>query len=496
MFKKINKYLVTLLITTLVLFSGCTNSEKSKSSKEPQNLKESQNLNESQDLKDEQHLKKSQEVFKTLQEGTDVENVMNIIKELTAEKYEGRLTCTKGNKLAGDYIASYFKKIGLEQMEGIEDYKDYYKQKTIVLFDKPLLQVKDKNNTIIKDFKFLEDFNYLPYPGTKINGEVISEFYYVESVDDFSANNNHMNNKILLIPQSLNIDSSSRQGIVNIMNTAINAKGVIFEIDIDSPEREIKHFTKSVYSPQNESYRNDGIVLLRCESEAFKELVNYSKKEVNNIYISADYAQKVDKVANIAGIIPGKDKELKDEYIVITAHFDHLGKNYNGTYNPGALDNASGVAIIMEIARVLKANNIELERSILFIAFNGEEEGLLGSQHFTQSYAQKLKNSVVINFDMVGHKNDNPIEFYYSNKNELVDDLKEISEDQDIKFIELKGPRSDHNPFQQHGIPAVTIIEWETDEYHYYKDTIDKLDKSDFKIVLNMIYTYLCNEGL
>lgn len=475
MFKK---YLVTLVIGILVLFSGCSSSEKIKTSKELQNLK------------------KPQEVFNTLQEGIDVENVMNIIKELTSEKYEGRLTCTKGNKLAGDYIASYFKEIGLEQMEGIEDYHDYYTQKTIVLNDKPLLQVKDENNNIIKEFEFLEDFNFLPYPGTQINGEVISEFYYVESVDDFSSNNSHMNNKILLIPESLNIDSFSREGIENTMKAAINAKGAIFEVDIDSPNREIKHFTKNVYSPQTAYYKKNGIVLLRCESSAFKELVNYSKSEINNVYINVDYAKKVNKVANIVGVIPGKDIELKDEYILITAHYDHLGKNYNGTYNPGALDNGSGVAIIMEIARALKANNIETEKSILFIAFNGEEEGLWGSKHFAQSYEQQLKDSVVINFDMVGHKNDNPIEFFYSNKNELVDDLKDISEDQEIKFIEVEGTRSDHNPFQQSGIPSVTIIEWEADEYHYYKDTIDKLDKNDFIIVLDMIYTYLCNEGL
>ncbi|WBW99045.1 M28 family metallopeptidase [Oceanirhabdus sp. W0125-5] len=476
MFKRDNNYLITLLIVTLLLFSGCTKKEEK--------------------VNKQQKLKESQEAFKMLQEGTDVENVMAIIKELTDEKYEGRLACTKGNELAGEYIANYFKEIGLEQMQGIEEYKDYYTQKILSLNDKPLLQVKDKNNNIVKEYDFLEDFNVLPYPNTKVRGEVISELYYVESEEDFSSENDKLKNKILLISEELSNNLISRGNIIGRIDSQIEAKGVIFEIDIDNPNRAVSHFTKSVFSPDYASYKEDGIVVLRCESEDFKELIDFSKGENNQVNINIDYVQKEDKVANIVGIIPGKDKDLKYEYIVFSAHFDHLGNNFNGTYNPGALDNASGVAIIMEIARALKENNIEPDRSILFVAFNGEEEGLVGSKHFMLKYQEELRNSVGINFDMVGHKNDNPIQFYYSEKNELVNDLKEISKDQNIKITEDVGARSDHDSFQKYGIPGVTIIEWENDEYHHYTDTIDKLDKNDFKILLDMIYTYICNEGV
>lgn len=471
MYNKFYKTIILILILTLTFISGCTAPEKTDQSNEPL------------------------EVFKLLQQGTDVENVMNIIKELASEKYEGRLTCTEGNRLAGDYIANYFKEIGLESLDEIENYKQYYDQTTIVLNSEPLLQVKDKNNNLIKAFEFIDDFNTLPYAGTKINGEAVSQLYYLENTEDFASDNTELKDKILLIPKNLNIDSHSRAGIIDILNIAKDVSGIIFEEDLDNSSNGIDHFLKSVYSPKYAVYPNDGIVLLRCESSSFKELVNYSRNNNNKLNIKVDYTPKKEKVANIVGLIPGKDNKLKNQYIIISAHYDHLGKNYNGTYNPGALDNCSGVASIMEIARAIKSNNIEPKKSILFIAFNGEEEGLYGSQFFAQSYESRLKDSVVINLDMVGHKNDNPIEFLYSNQNKLLEALKNIAKEQDVNFIEVEGGRSDHTPFQQHGIPSVTIIEWETSEYHHYTDTIDKLDKNDFKYILDIIYTYICEEG-
>ena len=111
-----------------------------------------------------------------------------------------------------------------------------------------------------------------------------------------------------------------------------------------------------------------------------------------------------DKYRNIVGVIRGNDPVLKDEYIVVGAHYDHLGKGLGGIYH-GADDNASGVAAMMELGRVLKREQPNLKRSIILIAFDAEENGLVGSSHFVfrlkEAPIENIK--LMICFDMVGY---------------------------------------------------------------------------------------------
>jgi len=113
---------------------------------------------------------------------------------------------------------------------------------------------------------------------------------------------------------------------------------------------------------------------------------------------------------NVVGILPGSDPKLKDEAIVIGAHYDHLGRGGEGSLAPregeihhGADDNASGSAGLLELARMLTKQPAKPRRTIVFIAFSGEEEGLLGSEYFVQHSPVPLKKIVgMINLDMVG----------------------------------------------------------------------------------------------
>lgn len=109
---------------------------------------------------------------------------------------------------------------------------------------------------------------------------------------------------------------------------------------------------------------------------------------------------------NVVGIIRGNDSILKDEFIVVGAHFDHLGYEIkNGTkivYN-GADDNASGVATLIELARALKQQQSQLKRSIVVVAFDAEELGLYGSQYFAYSRILPIQNiKLMLSIDMVG----------------------------------------------------------------------------------------------
>jgi Zn-dependent M28 family amino/carboxypeptidase len=120
---------------------------------------------------------------------------------------------------------------------------------------------------------------------------------------------------------------------------------------------------------------------------------------------------------NVIGVLPGSDPKLKDEAIVIGAHYDHLGRGGEGSLAPregeihhGADDNASGTAALIELARIFSAQNPKPRRTIIFIAFSGEEEGLIGSSYYVNHPIVPLANTVaMINMDMIGRLNDNKL---------------------------------------------------------------------------------------
>jgi Zn-dependent M28 family amino/carboxypeptidase len=118
--------------------------------------------------------------------------------------------------------------------------------------------------------------------------------------------------------------------------------------------------------------------------------------------LSATTGLRKTESTNVVGILPGSDPQLKNEYVVITAHLDHLGRgaavNGDSVYN-GAHDNAVGIGVMLEIARSLRASNTRPKRSIAFVAVTAEEKGLLGSDFFAQQ-AQDREQKLVANINM------------------------------------------------------------------------------------------------
>jgi aminopeptidase YwaD len=126
--------------------------------------------------------------------------------------------------------------------------------------------------------------------------------------------------------------------------------------------------------------------------------------------LSVDVARKGAPAANVVGVLAGSDPKLKEEVIVVGAHYDHLGRGGRGSLAPaegevhhGADDNASGTAALIELARVLSNERAKMRRTVVFVAFGGEEEGLLGSKFYTEHPARPMTQTVaMINMDMVG----------------------------------------------------------------------------------------------
>ncbi len=189
---------------------------------------------------------------------------------------------------------------------------------------------------------------------------------------------------------------------------------------------------------------------------------------------------------NVIGFIPGNDPQLRDEVIVIGAHYDHLGYGEVGSLMPepgeihhGADDNASGTAAIMELARLLAQNRDRLKRSVLVIAFSAEEEGLLGAAHFVQNPTVPRENIVaMLNFDMVGRMTNNRVSVSgVGTAAEWESILKAANTDNlTLQLSASASGGSDHMPFMQRSIPVLFFFTGMHPDYHRSSDTWDKIN--------------------
>jgi aminopeptidase YwaD len=195
---------------------------------------------------------------------------------------------------------------------------------------------------------------------------------------------------------------------------------------------------------------------------------------------------------NIVMLLPGEDPLLKDQYVILGAHFDHLGMGGPGSssrmpdtsaVHHGADDNASGVAMMLEIAEKFALTKSSHKRSIICVAFSGEEEGLLGSRYFTDNPGIDLsKVNVMINLDMVGRLNDSTgLEISGTGTAEGLKEL--IYSESDTSGLKLRlsdagyGP-SDQTSFYGKNIPVLFYFTGAHLDYHTPSDTYDKINYS------------------
>ena len=209
---------------------------------------------------------------------------------------------------------------------------------------------------------------------------------------------------------------------------------------------------------------------------------------------------------NVLGYIEGTD--LKDELLIITAHYDHLGKHDSLIFN-GADDDASGTAGVLEIAEAFmlaKKEGKGPRRSVLIMPVSGEEKGLLGSKYYTENPIYPLENTVAnLNIDMIGriddwHKNANYV--YLIGSDRLSQELHDISEEVNEKYIGLEldytyndenDPnryyyRSDHYNFAKNNIPVIFYFNGIHEDYHKTTDTIEKIDFKKIETITRLIF--------
>ncbi len=212
---------------------------------------------------------------------------------------------------------------------------------------------------------------------------------------------------------------------------------------------------------------------------------------------------------NIIGYVAGSDPQLRDEIVILTAHYDHLGKKGDDIFN-GADDNGSGTSTIMEVTRVLATAHtlgIGPRRSVVTLLVTGEEKGLLGSRYYVNNPLFPLEQTIAnINVDMVGRLDEkyanNPDYVYVIGSDKLSSDLHNISEEANSRYTKLAldytynsedDPnryyyRSDHYNFVEKGIPAVFYFNGTHPDYHRPSDTVEKIHFGKMEKISKLVF--------
>jgi len=217
-------------------------------------------------------------------------------------------------------------------------------------------------------------------------------------------------------------------------------------------------------------------------------------------FLASGFLQIFDwKFQNVVGIIPGNDSILKHEYIIVGAHYDHLGVRNGEIYN-GADDNASGVAVLIELARELKREQLNLKRSIILVAFDAEEIGLLGSYNFS-NLPNISKNNVklMISIDMVGwYEKSGKVK--YQGTGTIKTGKKLILNDEytpkELNVVAKKFeviPATDSYPFRKKGIPTLWVTTGIVSPYHKPQDDAHLIDYNGMALITENLKNVILN---
>ena len=235
-----------------------------------------------------------------------------------------------------------------------------------------------------------------------------------------------------------------------------------------------------------------GIPVAVISKQAAEKLANAKQVTLTTDVVRVEVAAN-----NVVGVIEGSDPILKDESIIIGAHYDHLGRGGEGSLaaregeiHHGADDNASGTAGVLELARIFSTQRPKLKRTLVFIAFSGEEEGLLGSNYYVNHPLMPLDKTVaMINMDMIGRMKDRKLVIggvgTAKEWRQLItagaNNAFELTMNEDGY-----GP-SDHSSFYSKQIPVLFFWTGTHNDYHKPSDTFEKINYNDEARILSLV---------
>jgi len=462
---------------------------------------------------------------------------------LAAEERQGRMTGSAGARQAADYIAARLQEA---QLKPAGDNNTFFQK---FEFNAGVKVLKEKNelvlsgDTISKPLRFEVEKDFAPLSFTDnqtVNGEIVFVGYGLsvpgkgaEGYDSYAGVD--VKNKIALalryVPEE--VDPKRRQELNRyaglrykaMLAREHGAKAVLFVTGPNSPNK-----GELVAPSFDASTANSGIVAASITSNVADTLFHRAGKDLKalqsgldkenphaesgfalpNVTIhlatAVEHIKKDDR--NVVALLPPSGPAERAEYVVIGAHYDHLGfgetgamlrKGEEGKFHPGADDNASGAAAVLELAASLaeerKAKPKEFRRGIVFAFWSGEEIGIIGSSYFVEHPPFTLSNvAAYVNFDMVGRLRENKLSLQGVGSSKAWRRLVEkrnVAAGFNLSLQEDPYLPTDVTAFYPKGVPVLNFFTGGHDDYHRPTDTADKLDYDGLERITKFVRTLL-----
>lgn len=454
--------------------------------------------------------------------GTDVISIDSLMKTVTflsSKQFEGRNPGTKGYDDAARYMASKFSEMKLKPL-GDSVYFQWLNLECNEIISPYKFNLIEKDK-IVKQYNIGTDFVFRGFTGAgTMKAPVVFCGYgisdTVNGYDDF-RNADFAKEKIVMIfkpnPKWKNGDvawpdaNERSKAQVAIKH---GAKAILM-VSLPNDEKPQKTIGSTLHG---EGMQPKNFPMLHISLDAANDILKKSGYTIKQLQTLIDSTKKpfsvntnsvvdlqantrydsVARTENIIGMIEGSDPALKNQYVLIGAHLDHVGQQAGEIYFPGANDNASGSAAVLEIARVFSEEKFKPKRSVIFVLFASEEQGLLGSK-FMASHLPVPVDSVVaaINMDCIGYGDSIQIGNGKSTP-ELWKFIHTIDSASSNLMVQRtwNGGGADLGAFHDKGIPGAYFVT--TNSYvhlHWLTDTPETLNRKLYESIMKLAYQTL-----
>jgi peptidase M28-like protein/PDZ domain-containing protein/PA domain-containing protein len=454
----------------------------------------------------------------------DPQRYLDDIKLLTQPKMEGRGDGSKGLVRAEHVLADRYKSLGLEPA-GTKGYLQPFTVTTGAKLkgNNHLVAQNAESKTALKlnqdyvPFSFsdsgaiaaplvfagygatAEEFGYDDYAGVDAKDRIVVVLRYEPSSFAAKSGNQGLTTHAQLVSKAINARNHGAKGVI-----LVNGKLGDGEEDlltrfgsVGGPENVGLLFAQVKNAIAEQWFRGAGKSLKDVQEQinSTSRPASFAFPEALHASLSVDAETTHATVNNVLAYLPGKT----EEYLIVGAHYDHLGRgtfdslapSQIGQIHPGADDNASGTAGVLELARLLAPLQGQLQRGILFASFAGEELGLLGSAAWVKSPSKPIEEAVaMLNMDMIGRIKDGKVYIGgVGTGSTLHKVLDQAHGDSALKFIVSQSgySSSDHTSFVAKRIPVLFFFSGLHSDYHKPSDTWDKIDANSAAQLLNVV---------
>ncbi|WP_026476344.1 M28 family peptidase [Alkaliphilus transvaalensis] len=424
-----------------------------------------------------------------------LENIQEHLLYFTNEELEGRLVGSEGNQLVVNYIDDYFRKIELTPLEGGSYKREFRTIQPHVGI--ATLQINDSSGNPIKVYEHTVDFR-VPLDGLSVGGAFQGNMVHLTDFSQLLHTDDRYEDTAVLIDyhdaafDRLNRSSHQMDERLRSEKAAV----VIYPEEKPVDLHDLSLGSKLTFTPER------GLLKLGVKREVFNEIVEFSNLGYT---IDVETVLSFDPVIsnNVIGVIPGKSQQY-ERYIIIGASIDGLGRDAMGNIYPSASNNASSLALLLELAREMKNQDINLDATLIFLAYNGKQTGGIGIESYFSNPISTNEKTQVILLDQLGGENAGPLTVStYQNPRADRKRVKSIVNRWvlmgDELGLELQESLSSTNgslmEFRKRGVPAVILSSKNQDVLNSPYDDSDSIYLDELNQVGMLILSYIDTYG-